>query len=117
MAKMNKAQVDAELRALVFSDLIEGEDTEFQYWRVNDRQYGALLTDANGHERYVRIGVIVAEEREGMTAEELMAQEVEAYRAKQVAKAEKAKAKEEKIARDKARREAKEKEKEAQENA
>jgi hypothetical protein len=110
MAKMSKPQVDAELRALVFGDLIEGEDTEFQYWRVNDRQYGALLTDANGHERYVRIGVIVAEEREDMTAEELMESEVNAYRAKQEAKAEKAKAKEEKIARDKARREAKEKE-------
>ena len=110
MAKMTKAQVDAELRSLVFGDLIEGEDTEFQYWRVNDRQYGVLLYDANGHQRYVRIGAIVAEEREDMTAEELLAKEVDEYRAKQVAKAEKAKAKEEKIARDKAKREQKEKE-------
>ena len=110
MAKMNKAQVDAELRARVFNDLIEGEDTTYRYWHINDRQYGALLTDANGEQRYVRIGVIVAEQREGLTAEELMAQEIADYRAKQVAKAEKAKAKEEKIARDKARREAKEKE-------
>lgn len=115
MAKKTKAQVDAELRSLVFGDLIEGEDTEFQYWRVNDRQYGVLLYDANGEQRYVRVGVIVAEQREGMTAEELMAQEIEAYRAKQEAKAEKAKAKEEKIARDKARREAKEKEAQANE--
>ena len=116
MAKMSKPQVDAELRARVFNDLIEGADTAFQYWHINDRQYGVLLKDANGEQRYVRIGVIVAEQREDMTAEELMAQEVEAYRAKQEAKAEKAKAKEEKIARDKARREAKEKEKEAQAN-
>ena len=116
MAKRTKPQVDAELRSWVFGDLIESKDTAFQYWRVNDRQYGVLLYDANGEQRYVRVGVIVAEQREDMTAEELMAQEVEAYRAKQATKAEKAKAKEEKIARDKARREAKEKEKEAQAN-
>ena len=115
MAKVTKTVADAELRARVFNDLIEGADTAFQYWHINDRQYGAILTDANGEKRYVRVGVIVAEQRENMTAEELMAQEVNAYRAKQEAKAEKAKAKEEKIARDKARREAKEKE--AQENA
>ena len=110
MAKIAKTVADAELRTRVFNDLIEGTDTAFQYWRVNDRQYGAILTDANGEKRYVRVGVIVAEQREDMTAEELMESEVNAYRAKQEAKAEKAKAKEEKIARDKARREAKGKE-------
>ena len=110
MAKMNKAQVDAQLRSLVFNDLIESVNTDFQYYRINDRQYGVLLYDANGHQRYVRIGAIVAEEREDMTAEELLAKEVDEYRAKQIAKIEKAKAKEEKIARDKAKREQKEKE-------
>ena len=114
MAKITKTITDAELRTRVFNDLIEGADTAFQYWRINDRQYGAILTDANGEKRYVRIGVIVAEQRKDMTAEKLMESEINAYRAKQEAKAEKAKAKKEKIARDKARREAKEKE--AQEN-
>lgn len=106
MAKMTKAQVDAKLRSCVFNDLIEGNETGFRYWRVNDRQYGVLLYDANGHQRYVRIGAIVAEEREDMTAEELLAKEVDEYRTKQIAKAEKAKAKAEKIARDQAKREA-----------
>ena len=116
MAKMTKAQVDTELRDCVFTDLYEGKSEQMAniYVKINDRQYGAIIVDANGIERYVRVGVIVAEEREGMTARELMAQEIDAYNAKQEAKAEKAKAKEAKIARDKARREAKEKE--AQDN-
>ena len=75
------------------------------FHRINDRQYGILLTDLNGETRYVRIGAIVAELREDMTAEELMQSEIDAYTAKQDAKAEKAKKKEEKIAKDKARRE------------
>ena len=74
--------------------------------RINDRQYGVLMIDLNGHQRYVRIGAIVAEEREDMTAEELMQSEIDAYNQKQADKAEKAKAKEKKIAKDKARREA-----------
>ena len=116
MAKMTKAQGDANLRSRVFSTLFDEFENDF-FVKINDRQYGCILTDKNGVKRYVRVGVIVAEEREDMTAEELMAREIADYNAKQEAKAEKAKAKEEKIARDKARREAKEKEKEAQENA
>lgn len=121
--KMNKTMVDKGLRDKVFEDLfIEGRYLDGNrtpiikdgYQKINDRQYGTILTDANGNERYVRIGVIVAEEREDMTAEELMQSEIDAYNAKQEAKAEKAKAKEAKIAKDKARRE---KEKEEQENA
>ena len=49
---------------------------------------------------------IVAEEREDMTAEELMQSEINAYNEKQADKAEKAKAKAEKMAKDKAKREA-----------
>ena len=111
MAKVTKVIVDKDLREKVFNDLgMDGTpiiEQEFQYHKINDRQYGVLLTDLNGEQRYVRIGAIVAELREDMTAEELMQSEIDAYNAKQDAKAEKAKKKEEKIANDKARREAK----------
>jgi DNA-directed RNA polymerase delta subunit len=78
--------------------------------KINDRQYGILLTDSNGEQRYVRIGAIVAELREDMTAEELMQSEINKYQAKQDEKAVKAQQKAEKIAADKAKREAKAKE-------
>lgn len=105
MAKLTKSAVDKDLRERVL-DSIYNEKGDLDFFKINDRQYGVLLTDLNGHQRYVRIGAIVAEEREDMTAEELMISEIETYNAKQEAKAEKAKAKEAKIARDKARREA-----------
>jgi len=108
MAKITKTVVDKELRDRIFGWICQDEDT---FTKVNDRQYGCILTDLNGVERYVRIGAIVAEEREDMTAKELMQKEIDEYNAKQEAKAEKAKAKAEKIARDEARR-AKEIEKE-----
>ena len=105
MAKVTKAQVDKDLRDRVFADLMSDEAT-IDFHKINDRQWGCLLTDMNGEIRYVRIGAIVAEIREDMTAEELMVSECEAYEAKQADKAEKAKKKAEKIAKDKARREA-----------
>lgn len=111
MAKVTKNIVDKDLREKVFNDLgmdgIPVIEQEFQYHKINDRQYGCILTDLNGVQRYCRIGVIVAEERDDMTAEELMQSEINAYQAKQDAKIEKAKAKAEKIAKDKVRREAK----------
>ena len=109
MAKINKPQVDKELRDHVFDELIFEElpKRELEFTKINDRQYGCILTDLNGNERYIRIGAIVAELREDITARELMALECEEYRLKQEAKAEKAKAKEAKIAKDKAQREAK----------
>ena len=117
MAKISKNVVDADLRARVFNDVFHiSEETprEFEYYKVNDRQIGVILTDKNGVERYCRVGVIVAEEREDMTARELMQSEIDAYNEKQASKAEKAKAKEAKIARDKkAREEKKKKEEEA----
>ena len=101
---MTKTMVDKKLRDRVFNDLFSFcEIPSNQYQKVNDRQYGVILTDANGVERYCRVGVIVAELREDMTAKELMAAEIEEYEMKQEAK----------IARDKARRE---KEKEEKEN-
>ena len=104
MAKVSKAIVDKDLRDRVFTMIANGDVELFE--KVNDRQYGIILTDMNGEERYVRLGAIVAELREDMTARELMQSEIDAYTAKQDAKAEKEKKKAEKIAKDKARREA-----------
>ena len=114
MAKISKTVVDADLRARVFDDLMDYESSysDLEYVKINDRQYGVILTDKNGVERYCRVGVIVAEEREDMTARELMASEINAYNEKQTAKAEKAKAKEAKIVRDKKAREEKAKKEE-----
>ena len=110
MAKVSKVIVDKALRDEVFSEIFEGDPSLYDYRKINDRQYGVLLTDLNGIQRYVRIGAIVAELREDMTAEELMQSEIDAYNAKQEVKAEKAKVKADKIAKDKAKREAKAKE-------
>lgn len=113
MAKISKNIVDAGLRESIFSDLLTTKSAtaySYDYVKINDRQYGVILTDKNGVERYCRVGVIVAEEREGMTARELMAQEMADYNAKQEAKAAKAAERAKKAEADKARREAKAKE-------
>lgn len=114
MAKISKNVVDADLRARIFShlDIANAYTEDSLFYKINDRQYGVLLTDKNGVERYCRVGVIVAEEREDMTARELMQSEIDAYNEKQASKAEKAKAKEAKIARDKKAREEKAKKEE-----
>ena len=111
MAKISKNVVDADLRNQVFEDIF-ADPSDTGYIKINDRQWGIILTDKNGIERYVRIGAIVAEEREDMTARELMQSEIDAYNEKQAAKAEKVKAKEAKIARDKKAREEKKKKEE-----
>lgn len=105
MAKITKTQNDKALRDSVF-DMLMGCPLHEMFHKINDRQYGIIMTDLNGVHRYVRIGAIVAEERDDMTAEELMQSEIDTYNAKQEAKAEKAIKKEAKIAKDKARREA-----------
>jgi len=112
MAKISKNIVDADLRARIFSTLLDEFENDF-FVKINDRQYGCILTDKNGVERYCRVGVIVAEEREDMTARELMAKEIADYNAKQESKAAKATERAKKAEADKARRKAKEKEKEA----
>ena len=120
--KYTKTVVDADLRARIFSEIFELDteagtigafttDNNTEYRKVNDRQWGVILTDKNGVERYCRVGVIVAEEREDMTARELMESEIRAYEDKQAEKAEKAAKRAEKAEADKARREAKAKEK------
>ena len=109
--KSTKTVTDTALRNQVFELLDVSKVEGFQ--RINDRQYGILLLDVNGVERYVRLGAIVAEEREDMTARELMQKEIDEYNEKQTVKAQKAAERAEKAARDKAEREAKKKEKEA----
>lgn len=107
---MKNPNVSATLRNAVFDYLFNGvaDDLGLNFVKINDRQYGVLLTDENGTERYVRIGAIVAEEREDMTARELMESEVQKYNDTQERKAEKAKAAAEKKAKDEARRKEKE---------
>lgn len=110
MPKLSKAIVESDLRSRIFSLLnissIEGMT------KVNDRQFGYLITDENGTERYCRIGIIVAEEREDCTARELMESEIATYNEKQAKKAAQLQARREKAERDKAKREAAKKEKE-----
>lgn len=105
--KITKTVTDEALREEVFNKLNISNIEDFQ--RVNARQFGILLTDLNGVERYVRIGAIVAEEREGVTARELMKKEIDEYNNKQVKKAQRQADSREKAARDKAAREAKKK--------
>ena len=101
MANISKNIVDSELRARVFEELdIEGGN----FVKINDRQYGVIFTDANGVDRYCRVGVIVAEEREDMTARELRQKEIDEYNEKQKKKAEKAEAKAKKAEADKKRK-------------
>ena len=110
MPKITKNIVDSKLRDEVFADIIHGYPTDNKYEKINDRQYGTILVDANGNERYVRIGVIVAEQRDDMSARELMAKEIAEYQSKCDAKAEKELAKAKKAEADKKRRAEKAKE-------
>lgn len=107
-----KNVVDADLRTRVFSALLDDFDNNF-FVKINDRQYGCLLTDKNGVQRYVRLGAIVAEEREDMTAEELMQSEINKYaeaQAKKATLAEKRKVKAEEDSRKRAEKKKKEEE-------
>lgn len=126
MAKISKTVVDSALRLAVFQFAfpeyfqdIEPDtvaDKVIRFDKVNDRQFGILMADLNGVERYVRIGAIVAEEREDMTAEELMQKEIDEYNAKQAEKEAKAQARAEKAKKDKERREKEKEEKKDNEN-
>lgn len=112
MAKISKAIVDENIRTAIFNAIgianIEG------FHRINARQYGCIVEDVNGERRYARVGVIVAEQREEMTADELMAAEIADYEAKQEAKVKRAAERAEKAAKDRAKREAAAKEKEGE---
>ena len=110
MAKISKTTVDKTLREGIFYDMFQNDCGMYDYVKINDRQYGVLITDLNGVQRYVRIGAIVAEEREDMTAQELMQKEIDEYKAKQTEKEAKAQARAEKAKKDKERREKKKEE-------
>lgn len=108
MAKITKAMNDKALRETVFDLLFktDEENSLLNYFhKINDRQYGIILTDLNGEERYIRLGAIVAEAREDMTASELMALEIEEYKMKQDKKEQDAQKRAEKARKDKERRE------------
>lgn len=108
MAKISKTVVDADLRNRIFVDMFtsseKAELSEGTYQKINDRQFGVILTDKNGVERYCRVGVIVAEERETETARELMAREIAAYEEQQEKKRIREEKKQAKILADKQRR-------------
>jgi len=110
--KISKALVDANLRTVVFNAIgianIEG------FHKINDRQFGCIVEDMNGDRRYIRVGCIVAEQREDVTADELMAAEIADYEDKQAKKAERAAARAEKAKKDAERREKAKKEKEGE---
>ena len=113
MAQISSTIVNGNLRDMVFNTL---DMTAHDFTKINDRQYGIILTDLNGNERYVRVGVIVAEEREDMTARELMNIEVQKYTAAQEKKQAAAAAKAEKIKRDEKKRAEKKRKEEEQKN-
>lgn len=102
--KMSQSTVNAMIRNDIFNTLNVASIEGFQ--KINDRQYGVLITDAEGNQRYARIGVIVAEMRDDTTAEELMNAEINDYKTKQDNKAKRAAERAEKAARDRAKREA-----------
>ena len=110
--KISKAIVDSNIRTAIFKALnvasIEG------FHKINDRQYGCIVEDVNGERRYARVGVIVAEQREDVTADELMASEIADYEDKQAKKAERAIARAEKAKKDAERREKAKQEKEGE---
>lgn len=110
MPKISKALIDANIRSALFTNLDMANREGFH--KINDRQYGCIIEDGNGNRRYARVGIIVAEEREDCTADELMAAEIADYEAKQAKKAEKAAERAAKAAKDKAKREAAAKKKE-----
>ena len=100
--KISKAIVDSNIRAAIFNALnvanIEG------FHKINDRQFGCIVEDVNGERRYARVGVIVAEQREDMTADQLMQSEIDAYNAAQEKKRVKAIERATKAAKDQAKR-------------
>lgn len=118
MAKIGKQIIEKDIRDRVFGEIFPSTcnyETDFQ--RINDRQFGCIMHDLNGTPRYVRIGVIVAEDKteEGISAQEYMQIERKLYEDTQRKNAQTALQRAKKAEADKARREAKRKEKEAKE--
>lgn len=110
MPKLNAHVVDANVRARIFETLNVANIDGFS--KVNDRQWGTVIEDETGTQRYVRIGVIVAKASDDMTAQEMMAAEHDEYLEQKKKAEEAAEARKKKAAEDKARREKKAAEKE-----
>lgn len=98
MAKYTKATVDSMIRNEIFSTLKIADLPGFQ--KINERQFGTLVTDVNGVQRYARVAVIVAEEKDDVTAADVMNGEITAYQMKQQAKADRKAEREAKAKRD-----------------
>lgn len=110
MPKLNAHVVDANVRARIFEALNVANIDGFS--KVNDRQWGTVIEDETGTQRYVRIGVIVAKASDDMTAQEMMTAEHDEYLEQKKKAEEAAEARKKKAAEDKARREKKAAEKE-----
>ena len=106
--RISKAVVDENIRTAIFNAI--GIENIEGFHKINARQYGCIVEDMNGDRRYIRVGCIVAEQREDCTADELMAAEIADYEGKQAKKAERAAERQAKAEHDKAKREAMKKE-------
>lgn len=104
---ISKTAVDGTLRTNVFEMLNLTANPNFV--KINDRSYGCILTDTNGVERYVRLGAIVAEIKEDMSAREYMEKEIHDYEEKQANKAARAAERQAKAEADRIAREEKKK--------
>jgi len=116
MPKIGKQIIEKDIRDRIFEEIFPTTfNYQIDFQRINDRQFGCIVHDLNGTPRYVRIGVIVAEDKteEGETAQEYMQKEINLYKETQRKNAENALKRAKKAEADKARREAKMKEKEA----
>ena len=109
MATISKAIIDTDLRAQTFAKL---DLSDFS--KVNDQNYGIIITDENGVESSVRLRAVVAEVKDDMTAREYMESEVAAYNEKVAAKEAKKKERMEKAKKDAEKRKKKESESEAE---
>ena len=77
MANITREQNEQNLRDRV-KDMIK--NGQFNGHDVTNRQLGLIMTDMNGHDRYVRIQIVVTEERDNITPYELMQNEIDKYR-------------------------------------
>lgn len=76
MANITREQNDQNLRDRV-KDMIK--NGQFNGHDVTNRQLGLIMTDLNGHDRYVRVQIVVTEERDNITPYELMQNEIDKY--------------------------------------
>jgi hypothetical protein len=77
MANITREQNEQDLRDRVKYMIKNGQISGG--YDVTNRQLGLIMTDMNGHDRYVRVQIVVAEERDNMTPRELMQSEIDKY--------------------------------------